>query len=215
MPRELWLFFRDNPQLSRALPALAAKVIQARVRAKYGLRIGVIAILHTFNGKLEFNSHVHTMLTGGGLEESFATWIPSVFHDDIPIMKSWRTAVIKLLRVALRADELGTMLTADQVEELLAEQEQRFWRIKVQSFEDRTHFLQYAGRYVRRPPIAQQRIIRIEKRDVVFWFKDKRLHRRVEMRCSLEEFVERLSQHVPEYYQHAVREFRTVGPTRA
>ena len=64
MPDVLWPLFRDNPLLAKALPALAAKVIQARLSAKHGLRVGVIAILHTFNGKLEFNSHVHAMVTG-------------------------------------------------------------------------------------------------------------------------------------------------------
>ena len=44
----------DNPRLAKALPALAAKVIEARASA-HGVRPGVIAILHTFNGKLEFN----------------------------------------------------------------------------------------------------------------------------------------------------------------
>src|ERR1035438_2144044 len=62
MPDLLWSFSRDTPSLSRALPALAAEVIRARVSANYGLRVGVIAILQTFNGKLEFNSHVHTMI---------------------------------------------------------------------------------------------------------------------------------------------------------
>ena len=59
------LVFRDNPPLAKALSALAAEVIQARTCAKNGLRVGVIAILHTFNGKLKFNAHVHTMVTGG------------------------------------------------------------------------------------------------------------------------------------------------------
>src|SRR5882762_4740372 len=57
MPDLLWPFFRDNPSLARALPALAAEVIRAQVGVRHGLRVGVIAILHTFNGKLEFNSH--------------------------------------------------------------------------------------------------------------------------------------------------------------
>src|SRR5271166_3918970 len=62
MPDVLWGFFRDNRNLAKALAALAAGVIKTRVRAKYGLEIGVTAVLHTFNGKLEFNSHVHTMI---------------------------------------------------------------------------------------------------------------------------------------------------------
>jgi Transposase zinc-binding domain len=51
MPDVLWPVFHDNPPLVKALSPLAAKVVQARMGAKYGLRVGVIAILHTFNGQ--------------------------------------------------------------------------------------------------------------------------------------------------------------------
>src|SRR5439155_25210152 len=54
MPDLLWPFFRDNPPLARALPALAAGVIRSQVSVRHGVRVGVIAILHTFNGRLEF-----------------------------------------------------------------------------------------------------------------------------------------------------------------
>jgi hypothetical protein len=80
MPDLLWPFFRDNPPLAKALSALAAELIQARVSAQYGSRVGVIAILHTFNGKLEFNSHVHTMVTGGGLHGSSNIWVDRVYY---------------------------------------------------------------------------------------------------------------------------------------
>ncbi len=42
------------------------RAVQAQMSARYGLRVGVIAILYTFNGQLKFNSHVHTMVTGEG-----------------------------------------------------------------------------------------------------------------------------------------------------
>ncbi len=103
MPRELWLVFHDNPLLAKALPAFAAKLIEARVRAKYGLRVGVIAIPHTFNGPLEFNSHVHTMVTGGGLYGSSDTWVSRVYYERDALMEAWRRAVIALLRAALRS----------------------------------------------------------------------------------------------------------------
>jgi len=90
---------------------------------------------------------------------------------------------------------------------MLSRQEKHWWSIKIQSFEDKEHFLRYAGRYVRRPPIAQRRITFIGERSVKFWFKDKRLHRKSEVQCSLEEFVDRWSRHVPERYQHAIRSF--------
>jgi len=185
MPDLFWPFFRDNPHLARALSTLAAEVIQARVSVKYGVRVGVIAILHTFNGKLEFNSHVHTMVTGGGLHESSVIWVSRVFYDRDLLMKSWRKAVIALLRAALRAGQLRTELTADQMEEMLTQQEKRWWSIKIQTFGDKWHFLQYAGRYLRRPPIAQRRITWIGERTVRFWYKNKKLRRRFEVECSL------------------------------
>ncbi len=212
MPDLLWPFFRDNPPLTKALSALAAEVIQAQVGVRHGLRVGVIAILHTFNGKLEFNSHVHTMVTGGGLHGSSDIWVSHVSYDRDLLMKSWRKAVIVLLRAALRAGQLRTELTADQMEDLLIHLARCWWSIKIQSFEDKWHFLQYAGRYLRRPPIAQRRITWIGERAVRFWYKDKRLRRRVHVRCSLEEFIARWAQHIPERYQHAVRSFGLFAP---
>jgi hypothetical protein len=212
MPRELWPLFRDNPLLAKALPALVAKLIEARVRAKCGLRVGVIAILHTFNGPLEFNSHVHTMVTGGGLRGSSDTWVSRVYYERDPLMGAWRRAVIALLRAALRAGQLCTNMDVAQMEEMLTQQENRWWSIKIQSFKSKEHFLRYAGRYVRRPPIAQRRITDVGERTVTFWFKDKKLRRLVFVRCSLEEFIDRWAQHIPERYQHAVLSFGLFAP---
>jgi hypothetical protein len=212
MPDVLWPFFRDNPLLAKALPALATKVVQARVSAKYGLRVGVNAILHTFNGPLEFNSHLHTMVTGGGLRGSSDTWVSRVYYERDPLMEAWRRAVIALLRAALRAGQLSTNMDIAQMEAMLTQQENRWWSIKIQSFKSKEHFLRYAGRYVRRPPIAQRRITEVGERTVTFWFKDKKLRRLILVRCSLEEFIDRWAQHIPERYQHAVRSFGLFAP---
>ena len=212
MPDVLWPFFRDNPLLTRALPALAAKLIQARVNAKYGLRVGIIAILHTFNGRLEFNAHVHTLVTGGGLYGSSDTWAPRAYYERDALMEAWRRGVIALLRASLSAGQLCTKFAVDHVESLLTQQENRWWSVKIQSFKSKEHFLRYAGRYTRRPPIAQHRISYVGLQAVRFWYRDKKLHRRVDMQCSLEEFIDRWAQHIPERYQHAPRNFGLFSP---
>jgi hypothetical protein len=210
MPDVLWPFFKDNSALLRALPALAATVIQARIGAKHALQLGVIAIPHTFNGKLEFNSHVHTMVTAGGLHGNF--WLPRLYFDRDRLMRAWRRAVIRLLRTALRLGQLRTDLNINEVELLLNLRENQWWSVKIQSFASQEHFLEYAGRYVRRPPIAQYRITQFSNQTVTFWYNDKMLHRRAYVQCSLEEFCDRWAQHVPERYQHAVRNFGLFGP---
>jgi hypothetical protein len=207
MPKELWPLFRDNTRLAHALPALADKLIEARARAKYGVRVGVIGVLHTFNGQLEFNSHVHTMVTDGGLHWSSGTWIAKLYFERDALMMAWRKGVIALLRAALETGQLRTELTAEQVEELLSQQGSRRWIIHIQSFRSKEHFLRYAGRYVRRPPIAQRRITHIGEQTVRFWAKDKKLSRRVFVQCSPEEFVDRWARHIPDRYQHAVHSF--------
>jgi hypothetical protein len=210
MPDVLWPIFRDNPALAKALPDLAAKVIQTRICLKHALRVGVIAILHTFNGKLEFNSHVHAMVTAGGLKAN--EWVPRVYYDIDQLRESWRKAVVRLLRAALLAGQLRTRMDANGTEKLLALQENRWWSVDIKSFSSQQHFLEYAGRYVRRPPIAQRRIVYIGKRTVTFWYNDKLLHRRVYVECSLEEFTDRWAQHIPDRYQHSVRSFGLFGP---
>src|SRR5437899_5106499 len=212
MPDVLWSVFRHNRPLTKALSALAAKVVQARMNTKYGLHVGVISILHTFNGQLKFNSHVHTMVTGGGLHGSSDTWITRVYFERDRLMESWRKAVVTLLRAALRAGQLRMTMAVDQMEAMFTEQEKRWWSIKIQSFKSKGHFLKYAGRYVRRPPIAQRRITYIGEKIVRFWYRDKKLRRKVFVQCSTEEFIERWSQHIPERYRHAVRSFGLLAP---
>jgi hypothetical protein len=152
------------------------------------------------------------MVTGGGLNGSSDIWVSRVYYDRDLLMKSWRKAVIALLRAALQTGQLRTELTVDQMEDLLTHLEKCWWSIKIQSFQDKGHFLRYAGRYVRRPPIAQRRITCIAERSVTFWTKDKKLRRRIEVQCSLEEFIDRWSQHIPERYQHSVRSFGLFAP---
>ena len=211
MPDVLWQLFRDNPVLRKALPSLAANVVMAWARAKHGLRIGVIAIPHTFNGRLEFNSHVHTMISAGGLQGK-ASWVQSIYYDCDCLTDYWRNSVVKLLRAALNIGSLRTELSADELKDMLAVQEARWWSVNIQSFRSKWHFLEYAGRYVRRPPIAQHRITLVSNQEVRFWAKDKRSKERVEIVCSPEEFVDRWSQHVRDHYQNAIHSFGLFSP---
>lgn len=212
MPDVLWPLFRDNPHLTAALSPLAAEIIQTRANIRSRLCVGVMAILHTFNGKLEFNSHVHTLVTAGALSRLSGSWVPTAYYERDALLTGWRKAIIKLLRTALRIGQLVSGLMVDEIEAILSEQENRWWSVKIQSFKSKEHFLKYAGRYVKRPPIAQKRVTHVGHRLVRFWYKDKKLRRKVFIQCSPEEFIQRWSQHLPEHYKHAVRSFGLFGP---
>jgi hypothetical protein len=138
--------------------------------------------------------------------------VEKAYYDRDKLFESWRRAVIQLLRAALRADQLVSALAVDHLETLLREQEARWWSVKIQSFKSKDHFLRYAGRYVRRPPIAQKRVTYVGKRLLRFWYRDKKLRRRVYVQCSPEEFIDRWGQHIPERYKHAVKSFGLFAP---
>ena len=211
MPDVLWRVFRQNRALADALPVLAATAVKALITAKHGLRTGIIAFLHTFNGQLEFNSHVHTMVTAGGWRASSGSWVPTVFYNCTILTRLWRTAVLDLLRAALRSGRLRMAMSRSEVETMLIEQE-RWWSVKIQSIDSIEHFFQYSGRYARRPVIAQRRITHIDDKTVQFWAKDKRSGEMVPIRRPLEEFVDLWTQHILKCYQHAVRYFGLFAP---
>ena len=141
-----------------------------------------------------------------------ATWVPSFYFDQDSLMRWWRRGVILLLRTALHSGKLRTSMTKEGVESLLAKKEAVWWSVKVQLFRDREHFLSYCGRYVRRPPIARWRVQAIRDGEVQFLHKNKRSNRWETARCSIKEFIVRWSQHIPQRYSHAMRNFGLFAP---
>jgi Putative transposase/Transposase zinc-binding domain len=214
MPDLLWSFFCDNRFMVAALSGFAVNAIQTLATARQGLEVGIITFPQTFNGRLEFNPHVHTMVTAGGLHASSGSWKSRFYYDGDLLMRLWRGAVIQLLRTALRAGRLVTDLTVDQMEDVLIHLERCWWSVKVQSAESKDHRLRYDGRYLRRPPIAQRRITSIGEQSVTFRTKDKKSGSWVEVEYSLEEFVDRWAQHVSEHCQHGVRYFGLFAPRK-
>ena len=75
----------------------------------------------------------------------------------------------------------------------------------MQYFNCKEHFFRYAGRYARRPPIAERRIEGVSNGLVSFWYKNKRLKRRVTVVCTVTKFINLWAQHVPKRYRHTVR----------
>jgi hypothetical protein len=195
---------------------LGAAVIRQWAKLKYGVRVPIVVIPHTFGGRLNFNSHLHILVSAGGLQESEGRWVNSLVFDEKTdkgkLMHMWRFAVITYLRAALEAKVLTSDLGPRKLRTRLKKQYERWWSIDIDHFTSKEHFLRYAGRYVRRPPIAQYRFTKITDREVRFWAKGKIQKRRVNISCTPEEFVASLAEHVPDRYRHAIRYFGLLAP---
>jgi transposase-like zinc-binding protein/putative transposase len=157
MPGELWNIFKRNRHLLHDLPALGASVIREWVKTRHNANVLIIVVPHTFGGDLKFNTHLHILTSAGGLIESEGSWVPRLSLDKYRLMCAWRFAVINHLRRASEAGLLKSHLGTESLKRLLASafQNRRHpkWIIFIDKLASKSHFLQYAARYVRRPPL--------------------------------------------------------------
>jgi hypothetical protein len=212
MPDVLWPIFRQNRHLLHDLPALAASVIQQFAQGDHQAKATVLVMPHTFGRHLNFNVHLHIMVSTGGLRESDGRWIKSLGFDRENLMRMWRYAVITYLQAALKTGLITSDKTTLELRDILTTQYERWWNVHLDSIGSKWHFLRYVARYVRRPPIAQYRFTKITNEEVEFSTKDTRLKRIVTTRYTALNFVDALSEHVPDRYNHAIRRFGLLAP---
>ena len=212
MPDVLWPLFKRNRRLLHDLPALGAQALQQWARQKYGIRLMIVVIAHTFGRHLNFNCHLHVLVSEGGLRDDGTGWRKNVRFDPKALMPMWRYAVITYLRAAARAGLIATDLSGGSLQELLTTQYERWWNIDIKRFRGKKQFLAYAGRYARRPPIAQHRFRGIDRQQIRFLTKDTRSGRIVESAYSPAEFLAVLADHIPDRYRHNIRYFGLLAP---
>ena len=175
MPAVFWPIFQQNRHLLHDLPALGASVVEQWMKDKYGVRALIMVGPHTFGGYLNFNCHLHILVSAGGLKDSEGRWISPLRLDKNEIMQMWRHAVITYLRQALKAGLLKSNWNGTDLRHVLtAEYERPRWIIHIHASMAKKHFLLYAARYARRPPIAQGRILGVKDGVIEFWTKDKK-----------------------------------------
>ena len=212
MPPVFWPVFKAHRHLQHDLPALAAAVLQQWAWNLYQVRLHIIVIQHTFGGRLNHFPHLHMMVSAGGLKPAEARWVESLKFDRAQIMGLWRFAVTSYLWKANRDGLLRKPSLPKEFDELLHEEVQRdYWHIHLSPKMSKKHFLGYAGRYIRRLPIAQNRILKVTEDEVVYLAKDTKL-RPCGRRCRQAEFVALLCAHVQERYRHSMRYFGLLAP---
>ena len=212
MPNVLWPIFRQNRHLLHDLPALGAAAIQEWAKVKYGTRVLIMAVQHTFGRHLNFHPHLHLLVSAGGLQESEGRWIARLEFDKGEIMEMWRFAVIAYLWRALHAEVLTSSIDSEKLRVVLRAQYKRQWNIHIDPFKSKLQFLRYAGRYIRRPPISQSRFVSVTDAEVHFRTKDLKKKQVVVTQYSTKTFVSLLAEHVRDRYQHAMRYFGLLAP---
>lgn len=171
MPNVFWPIFQAHRRLQHDLPALGATVLQQWAWTHYRVRHCGIVIQHTFGGHLNYHPHLHIMVSAGGLKSAEARWVESLQFDRTQIMELWRFAVCSYLWKAHRDSLLQPFSLPAEFNDLILRQTQRRWNIHITRRMSKAHFLRYAGRYIRRLPISQRRILTVTKEEIVYQSK--------------------------------------------
>ena len=212
MPRDLWGIFQNNRHLLQDLPPLGAEVVKQWAKAEHGATVFTMVVRHTFSRNLGFNPHLHMLLSAGGLRHSDSHWLRDLGIGRSDVMWRWRFAIITYLRIALRSGLIDSNGAQKNVEDLLQKWEGRWWSTDVNSFASKAHFLRYAGRYVRRPPVAQHRFLSVNSEEVTFWTNDLKSKSRIVTRYEIGDFVKALAHQVPDRYRNSVRYYGLLAP---
>ena len=212
MPNVFWPVFRSHSHLQHDLPALGAAVLKQWAWARYGVRLCVMVVLHSFGGRLNHHPHLHIMSSAGGLDPARVSWNTSLIFDREEIMDLWRFAITSYLWKAYRDGLLKPHAVPTEFNDLIQRQIQRGWNVYITKQMSKSHFLRYAGRYIRRLPISQRRILSVTDKEVVYQSKDTRTGILIETRATPPEFVALLSDHVLDHYRHSMRYFGLLAP---
>ena len=207
MPDVLWPIFQRSRHLSDDLPALGAAVIREWAKDANRLCPMILVVRHTFGRHLNFNPHLHILVSAGGLRFGSEVWSSGLRFDKTALMKRWCFAFITYLREALRRGILQSDLAPQAMRTMLTTQYERWWNINLQPCASKDHFIRYAGRYVRRPPLAQYRITEHSSEKVCFRTKDHKLKKEVITEHSAQTFIDLLADQIPSHYKHGIRHF--------
>jgi hypothetical protein len=216
MPRVFWPLLQGNRHLLRDLPALGAAAIEFWAQARYGARIILMVVQQTYGGFLNFYPHLHTLVSAGGLDGCTGQWTQSLnFHiaeHKHELMLAWKLALLTALDTASKHGVLESDLGRDEFSNILETEGRRKWNVYVSAGVSKNHVIDHIGRYIRKPPIAQYRLSRIDNHHVQYRVKNTKNHCLTPVTYSNEEFVGLLIPHVNDRYLNSMRYFGLLAP---
>jgi len=216
MPSALWLIFKENRHLVYELSSFAANTLQEWADRQHGARVQIFTVTHTFGASLNFNPHVHLVVSSVGLDRSGnelvwnVRWCSKAIED--ALARLWRDSIVNYLLHALDLGQISTTKSQSELRELLEYHRDLWFKVGARQISSLDAVTKYISRYLRRLPIAEYKISSYDGERVQFWFIDKKTEKRVIQDCSAREFIDLLIGQLPDRYRHGVRYYGLLAP---
>jgi hypothetical protein len=191
LPSDLNLWALQQPKIVYdCLFESAWKTLETFGKNK-GVKMGMIAILHTWGQNLTLHPHLHCIVPSGGIDRQGhfqKVRADGKFLFSVKAMsKVFRAKYVALLR----KEKLGDQTLYDK---LFVQN----WVVFAKSPFGNVHsVVEYLGRYTHKIAISNHRIQKLDQQEVTFNYKDYRQKGITKsMTLSLDEFTRRFAQHI-------------------
>ncbi len=165
-----------------------------------GAKIGITSILHTWGSTLEFHPHIHSIVTGGGLNNNSWVSCDKDYLFKVQVLSSlFRAKFLSLLKhyhsLLVLPNHLKDLKSFNKFLEPLYH---KSWITYIEPPKGKTeNVVEYVGRYSFRVAISNDRILNIEDGFITFEYKDYKDNSKIKnMTISAEEFIRRFLLHI-------------------
>lgn len=205
MPSQFWALFWHNRGLLNEIGSIAASCVQ-KISKKRGLEIGIFVAIHTFGSKLNRHVHVHLSVPLGGLTNNRTKWKKMAGFSKYELMPLWRARLTKLFRQAFNQGALVLDKTLIHLQyditgfnTFLNFHYGRKWNVFCQKpSKDHKRNTEYLMRYVKRPVIANSRLLHYSGQDVLFKYFNHKTCKHERKKMSVFKFIRKVIQHIPD-----------------
>jgi hypothetical protein len=189
---------------------------------------GAIGVFQSWGDELQEHCHLHVIVTAGGLDEE-GRWVdadPAFLLPPAVLAAKFRGKFLAYLREGFEAppaSRTGTPAapvlvppagrSIQQCVNLLNKLGRVPWHVDIEPAYDHAAGVdKYLGRYLRRGPISEQRIVGYDGDQVTIAYAHPEKHAQPTFSLSAATFLGRLLSHVPEKGTHLVRAYGLFHP---
>jgi len=220
------LAFQNKRVIYNLLFQSAAQTLQiiAEDPKHLGAKIGVTLVLHTWGSAMTHHSHVHGVVSGGGLSMDGEHWVackPGFFLPVRVLSRLYRRLFLEKLCQAYQSNKLQFFGEQQALKEekhfmdWIKSLRQIEWVVYAKRpFAGPATVLAYLSRYTHRIAIANSRLLSMDEKGITFKWKDYRLKgakRYKPMTLTADEFIRRFLLHVLPSGFHRLRHYGLIA----
>lgn len=194
IPEQLRVFFRKDRSLLNCLFHAVRDVILHmfyKLNKSEDFRPGFVCVLHTFGRSLQWNPHIHALISEGGIGNS-SMW-RRVTHFNFTLLRnSFRTVLLNILEKRIGANFKKVK------SDIYKNCPNGFYVYAKKNKCNPQQAAKYIGRYLGRPVIATSRILNYDGTNVTFKYNRHEDNKLVIETVSSVDFIKKLIIHIPD-----------------